>query len=84
MAKQKRQPERALSSHHSNADFLNFALDRIKVLEEIVGGMALRAGAHPPYVERWQQYITKWPDNPQDSSLSQESQYLTHWANHGR
>ena len=72
MAKQKRRPERALSPHHSNADLLRIALDRIDVLERLVAGMALKSGAHPPYVEGWRKY--------QGESLTQEAQYILDWA----
>jgi|HubBroStandDraft_3_1064219.scaffolds.fasta_scaffold1057936_2 hypothetical protein len=70
MARQKRRPERALSPH--NADLLSIALDRIDVLERLVAGMALKSGAHPPYVEGWRKY--------QAESLTQEAQYILDWA----
>jgi len=70
MARQKRRPERALSPH--NADLLSIALDRIDVLERLVAGMALKSGAHPPYVEGWRKYPAE--------SLTQEAQYILDWA----
>jgi hypothetical protein len=70
MARRKRRPERALSPH--KADLLRIALDRIDVLERLVAGMALKSGAHPPYVEGWRKY--------QGESLTQEAQYILDWA----
>ena len=72
MAKQKRQPERALSSNHNNAHLLRVALDRIDVLERLVAEMALKSGAHPPYVGAWRKY--------KGESLTREAQYILDWA----
>jgi hypothetical protein len=62
MAKQKLRPERALSPHHSDADLLRIALDRIDVLERLVAEMALKSGPG------WRKY--------QGESLTQEAQYI--------
>ncbi len=75
--------ERSLLPHHSNADLLSFAIDRITVLERLVASLALKAGAHPPYVKRWQEYVRGWPDNGIDATMTSESQDLQHWARHG-
>ena len=83
-AKTSQPKERSLSPHHSNSDFLAAALDRITVLEQLVAGLALKAGAHPPDVKLWQEYIRKWPDNAAGLSMSSQSQYLVHWAEHGK
>jgi len=80
-AKTSRPKERSLSPHHSNSDYLSLALDRIDILERLVAGLARRAGAHPPYVEKWRRYLIDWPDNPPGASMSSESQYLVDWAN---
>jgi hypothetical protein len=82
MAKTSGPVERKLSPHHSNSDYLSFALDRIAVLEQLVAGLAMSAGAHQPYIDRWLKHLREWPDNPQDSSLSQEAQYLEHEVRH--
>lgn len=53
---------------------LSFALDRIDVLERLVEKLVRRAGAHPPYVDRWRKHLADWPDvsNP----LSQDARFL--------
>jgi hypothetical protein len=55
-----------------NAVLLRIALDRIDVLERLVTEMAVKSGAHPPYVGGWRKY--------KGESLTREAQYILDWA----
>jgi len=76
----KAEKECALSSHHSNGDFQRFMLDRLDIVERVVAGLALKAGASFPNVDRWRICIIDCSDDPSGTPLSRESQQLVDWA----
>ena len=59
------------------ADRLDFAYQRIAVLEQIVSSLATKAGAPPEHVQKWREGIGHWPDG---ESVSESSRYLIDWA----
>jgi hypothetical protein len=76
----KAEKECARRSHHRDGDFQRFALDRLDIVERVVAGLALQAGASFPNVDRWRKCIIDCSDNPAGTSLSRESQQLVDWA----
>ena len=67
-------------SDNGNGKRLGFLEDRLYVLEHVVAGLARKAGAPAPYIDRWRKFIVNWPDHPSDATLANEAQFLIDWA----
>ena len=59
---------------------LGFLEDRLYVLEHILAGLARKAGAPAPYIDRWRKFIINWPEHSSDTTLANEAQFLIDWA----
>jgi hypothetical protein len=53
---------------------LAFAMERISVLEQLVAGLARKAGAFEPQIAQWRQYSANWPQV--DGSLTKDARPL--------
>jgi hypothetical protein len=67
-------------SDNGNSKRLGFLEDRLYVLENVVAGLARKAGAPPHYIDRWRKFINDWPDHKSDATLANEAQFLIDWA----
>jgi hypothetical protein len=64
----------------SDNEHLGFLRDRLYVLEHVVAGLARKAGAPAPYVDRWRKFIANWPHHESGATLANEAQFLIDWA----
>ena len=51
-----------------------------QTIPRALAGLARKAGAPAPYIDRWRKFIANWPDHPSDATLANEAQFLIDWA----
>jgi hypothetical protein len=68
----------AQSPKVTDADRLEFIMDRLAIFEQVVAGLARKAGASDAYVSAWTRHIANWPDV--SDRLTRDAKLLLEWA----